>query len=448
MKDVIIEAGQKLGKYLREELDGRVTLAHVKKICAIATDILPGERYEQARGLLILCQKYHLLENYSESSFDRETRVKEITHTLVDRAMLAKSFALNAAALVVIICEGTLDAESFAKRLMEGETQKTEAPTPIPTQPQAQPQNNQPQTVQPTQTVPRTPTPTTPEAVKGAPLQTTPKQPTQPQKPNNPSDFYIVDGVLKAYRGHDSDVVIPDTVEGIAGKAFENCKFLKSVVVPNSVTSIGSGAFYGCSSLESITIPFVGNALKKPDDSEHKTFGFIFGTSNYGGAESIKQFQSAWYSIVYYVPKSLKHVTVTGGYMLDGAFDDCKNIETITFTPESDNLRVGINMFRWCKSLRSFTIPAGVQHIGTSAFTSCGSLKEMVVPSSVKFIGDKAFEYCYELEKVTIPKSVEEIGNDAFASCPKLTIYKEGGLKPWEIFGTKWNPNRRPVKKI
>lgn len=469
MKDIIIEAGRKLGKYLREELDGRVTLAHVKKICAIATDILPGERYEQARGLLSLCQKYHLLENYSESSFDRETRVKEITHTLVDRAMLAKSFALNAAALVVIICEGTPDAESFAKRVLEGETEKAVAPTPVP-------RESQPiQTTQPNR----------------------PTQPTPPPRPNNPTDFYIVNGVLKAYRGRDAHVVVPSNVKAIAGKAFADCRFLKSVVVPNSVKSIGSAAFTGCSSLESITLPFVGAEIKRSHDNYQKPFGFIFGTSNYEGAEYTKQWYYGYYEYtesVYYVPQSLKHVTITGGYMLDGAFYDCNNIVSIKFTPEEvTGLPAG--MFFGCKSLETYDVPKNIKYIGRICFAYCyaldnifipegitilseGSIKycdnlknitlpsslkiiadgalqncrglvELTIPDGVTEIGEYAFYYCDNLERVTIPKSVKKIGDGAFENCEKLTIYKAGGLNIFEkIFGTKWNPNKRPVEKV
>ncbi len=462
----------------------------------MATDVLPGERYEQARGLLTLCQKYHLLENYSESSFDRETRAKEIVHTLVDRAMLAKGFARYAAALVMIICEGSAEAEEFANTLLEEQTegQNSDTVTPVPPKQQTQNQTTpKEQFAQPQNLTPQVTT-STPEAQKGMPQQSTqPQVSTQPQKPNNPSDFYIVDGVLKAYRGRDAHVVVPSNVKAIAGKAFQDCRFLKSVVVPKNVKSIASGAFAGCSSLESITLPFVGAEMKRSHENYQKPLGFIFGTSKFDDAMCITQHYYGSFS-TYYVPESLKHVTVTGGYMLAGAFDGCKNIETITFTPEKDNYQIGYYMFRNCESLKTFDIPTGIKKIGRyafencyelqsitipqdvdeidcqtfcgckslttvtlpsgiktiaySAFRSCDKLKEMEIPAGTTFIGDEAFKFCPELEKVTIPKSVEKIGKDAFASCPKLTIYKEGGLKPWEIFGTKWNPNRRPVKKI
>lgn len=90
------------------------------------------------------------------------------------------------------------------------------------------------------------------------------------------SDFVIVCGVVKEYRGESRNIVIPEGVVGIDSgifkympvksivipksmtnigyKVFEHCA-LKSLAIPESVTSIGTYAFEYCVSLESITIP-------------------------------------------------------------------------------------------------------------------------------------------------------------------------------------------------
>ena len=462
MKDIIIEAGLKLRKYLTEELDGRVTQLNTKRLNAVATDLLPGERYAHIRLFMELCERHHLLTRYAESDLERDARVGDIVNILKEKALITGEPARCCAALVIVICEGTQDAQDYARSLFEVQTQPTiVTPTPVP-------QKSQPQT----QTTP-------------------PTQPTQPQKPNTLADFDIVDGVLKAYRGSDAHVVVPSSVKEIAAKAFADCTFLKSVVVPNSVKVMGSAVFTGCSSLDSITLPFVGAEMKRDSDTGIKPFGFIFGTRKYYRSISVTQN----YFGTYYIPESLKHVTVTGGYMLNSAFDGCRNIETITFTPEKNNDEVAYWMFRQCESLQSFDIPDGTKQIITAAFSGChtlqtitipegveriypfafdecrslttitlpssiktieerafygcNKLKEIEIPAGTTSIGEKAFENCTELEKVTIPQSVVEIGKDAFASCPKITIYKEGGLKPLELLlGTKWNPDRRPVKKI
>ena len=62
------------------------------------------------------------------------------------------------------------------------------------------------------------------------------------------------------YKGSDTSVTIPDTIDGrkvtsIGGYAFRDCTSLTSVTIPDSVTSIEQYAFRDCTSLTSVTIP-------------------------------------------------------------------------------------------------------------------------------------------------------------------------------------------------
>lgn len=67
---------------------------------------------------------------------------------------------------------------------------------------------------------------------------------------DNGSDFLIVgDGILLAYRGDDSTVVIPDNVRQIGAEAFRDCDSLQRVQIPDSVEIIGEAAFAGCGNL-------------------------------------------------------------------------------------------------------------------------------------------------------------------------------------------------------
>ena len=67
--------------------------------------------------------------------------------------------------------------------------------------------------------------------------------------------------VITGYRGSDTDIRIPETINGvkvavISDCAFEGCESLTSVIIPeNSVYSIGDEAFKNCDSLTSVTIP-------------------------------------------------------------------------------------------------------------------------------------------------------------------------------------------------
>jgi len=68
-------------------------------------------------------------------------------------------------------------------------------------------------------------------------------------------DFEIENGVLVKYHGLDAHVVIPENVEKIGKRAFEDCTCMKSVTIPENVRYILDRAFRNCKGLTEITIP-------------------------------------------------------------------------------------------------------------------------------------------------------------------------------------------------
>ncbi len=67
------------------------------------------------------------------------------------------------------------------------------------------------------------------------------------------SDFVVEDGILTAYTGTASKVVIPGNVHSIGEGVFEGNTAITSVSFPNHITSIGMRAFYGCTNLQEST---------------------------------------------------------------------------------------------------------------------------------------------------------------------------------------------------
>ena len=493
MKDIIIEAGRKLGKYLREELDGRVTQLNTKRLNAAATDLLPGDRYAHVRLFMERCERYHLLVKYAESDLERDARVGDIVHTLKEKELMTEESGRYCAALVIAICEGTPDAEIYAKSLFEVKAQSTPVtPTPVP-------QNTQPQMAQP-----QRPT---------QPIQ--PPRPPQNLRPNDPFEFKMDGSRLVKYIGNSDTVVIPNGVAVIGEEAFRDCECIKSVVIPCGVRKIGSSsfswcknlnsvvisegvatissyAFNGCVSLESIHIPASVTVI------ENWAFGNCEGLSLLTVAEGNKVYHSSGNCIINTSNKRLRvgcknsiipsdgSVTIIG----KGAFSNCTehvsipnsvtkiehqafygctglvsisipnsviSIEKMAFSnctglasisiPNSV-IRIEGDTFYRCSSLESVTIPDSVVFIGNSAFSKCTGIKSVDIPESVTEIGLWAFADCVELNEVRIRARNVNIGEGAFLRCGKLTIYKSGGLKLSEIFGTKWNPDRRPVKRL
>lgn len=295
---------------------------------------------------------------------------------------------------------------------------------------------------------------------------------------------------IVGYNGVETKVIIPSEWKGsavtiIAQEAFKNCNELTSVTIGNGVTRIGSYAFYyctgltsviisdsvtsigysvfsGCGSLVEITLPFVGGSVKTETDTYQYPLGYIFGKGSYVGGVATEQ----WYYgnstssktlDTYYIPSSLKFVTITGGNILYGAFYNCTRLTIVTVGARVTS--IGPYAFSYCRGLTSIVVKEGnskyisknnclidistetlidgcqtsviptdgsVTNIGMAAFRGCSGLISITIPDSVKSIGWYAFEGCSGLTSITIPDSVTSIDAFAFNGCTGLTSVKIG----------------------
>lgn len=199
-------------------------------------------------------------------------------------------------------------------------------------------------------------------------------------------------------------ISLGDNITEIGAYAFSNCTGITEITVPDSVTAIGEAAFNGCSSLKEMTIPFIGEYAEGPEPSsygignERTLFGYIFGSEIYDGGYRIGQiYNTRWECAIYYIPKSLRKVTVTGGQLYYGSFNSCEKIKQIILEDGVSTIskKDGVaKIFDGCRSLESCRLPGGIQELGDAFFTGCASLSSVEIPASVTNIHSKAFTNC------------------------------------------------------
>ena len=130
--------------------------------------------------------------------------------------------------------------------------------------------------------------------------------------------------------------------------------------------------------------------------------------------------------------QSLKSVCIpeTVTYIGNSAFQDCKNLGSVTFLGAPYTITVGNNAFQNCPKLKTINLPAA-KTIGNFAFDGCTSLEKMVLEYGTESIGEYCFRGCSSLTLIEIPDSVTYIGNGVFGGERKgeLTIRCVQGSK-------------------
>ena len=302
-----------------------------------------------------------------------------------------------------------------------------------------------------------------------------------------------------------TSITLPNSIVEIDVSTFKGCTSLTSITIPNSVTRIGDDAFYKCSSLTSIqfngTIEQWDN-ISKEEDWNYNTGNYTIyctdgeitkdGTVTYyevasKGLEFALNADGESYSVTgigtctdvrLIIPSTYNNLPVTsiGAYAFKNGFDlysatipasvqninecafeDCLNLEIVTFLEESRLEAIGDGAFAHCISLHNITIPAGVTTFGDEIFYDCESLKyneynnglflgnednpylvlmkvtdksltSYSIPEKTVAIQSKVFDECSSLTRVEIPASVTTIAWGAFYRCTVLesVIFAEG----------------------
>lgn len=232
-----------------------------------------------------------------------------------------------------------------------------------------------------------------------------------------------------------AEVVFSDELKEIGESAFENTA-ITNIELGAEIKTIGSKAFYWNHHLTNITIPqsikYIGenafylyfannttiNYLGNIEDWCRISFGnnafpdFYNSQNNKNtliiDGESIKDELTIPDTIVEIKDFSfqywywLKTVKIPEGVISigEGAFNSCRNLETIKFEKNSKLSIIGKYAFFNCVGLSRIILPDNVEIIGESAFYGCNSLTSIVIGDSVSSIGFQAFDYCHKLMSI------------------------------------------------
>jgi len=282
------------------------------------------------------------------------------------------------------------------------------------------------------------------------------------------ADFLIEDGVLVAYLGENSQVVItPEMgVTAIGPGAFQNRTDILSVTIPDTVTTIGNYAFDGCTGLTAAELPdtvtSIGNYafrncvgltgdLKISDFVKTLGAGAYYGCSGFNGELILPEGITSISNYTFYNCTGLtgtltlpSSVTSIGNYAfykcsgftgtLDlsekitsigtGAFYGCKGFTGELVIPTSVTT-ISSSAFSGCSGFQgTLRLPNSITSVGSSAFSNCtGFTGDLVIPDLVATINDSAFSGCTGFDgMLTFPAGITTIGNYAFSGCSSITV--------------------------
>lgn len=260
-------------------------------------------------------------------------------------------------------------------------------------------------------------------------------------------EFVVVNGKLIGYKGTDTEVILPDTVNVIGTEAFRGLTTITSLVIPESVTEIEAYAFEGCTALASVTVgtnvvtvgdyAFDGTAWLNAFTSE---FVVVNGTLIcYNGTASDVTLPTDVTAIsagVFADDTTIASISFNGEVAIgasafkDSALASVSGAEYISSacadsfdgTPYGTSLLnngylvVNGTLVAYNGSDTDIVIPANVTRVEQSAFAGNANIVSVsfaLVEASLT-IDAYAFENCTKLSSVTLSENIEKIGKRAF----------------------------------
>ena len=239
------------------------------------------------------------------------------------------------------------------------------------------------------------------------------------------------------------EVIVPESVATLRGRAFSFCGNLKSVHLSNNISKIVAETFDGCGKLEEINVPdmvpdlpsglfkdcplksiHIGKSLSEVDRrdfflgelvSDRMTGGFIRTCA----VESIS------------IDPENKNIKSVGSMILS---HDGKILQAMLGGESDCEIPNGVEIvadyaFYYQGFLKKVSFPESLRIIGNYAFYNVTGLKSVTFSRGLKIIGSRAFEFCVNIIVLDLPEGLEEIYREAFLQTGIRSITIPNSLK-------------------
>ena len=226
-------------------------------------------------------------------------------------------------------------------------------------------------------------------------------------------------GIIKAYLGNETNITVPDIVNGITPtelgeNIFKNSN-IESIVLPDTVTTIGDNAFYN-SNLKSITANGIQNLNKGSFYGCEQLAEINFPDLRYIGTESLFGCKLLTQDLELSLVEWVADQGLAGTYFKTINLPECTKVGASAFEGSAAQeivlkkaTSIGSTAFRNCANLETIYIPKSTNFSGCEG---CTNLKTVFAPMATGIttdISSNATIYCSdELRSVSFPKAFAE----------------------------------------
>lgn len=248
-----------------------------------------------------------------------------------------------------------------------------------------------------------------------------------------------------AYTGVDTEITIPDTLDGYTVKTIWNFAFsgdeITSVAIPATVEYFEASAFTNCPNLQTVTVAEDNQMLCSVDSIIYTKdmLSILFyppakDTEDFVIPDGVSDVSCQFSNCL-----KLRSITIPASVEFFSSYEiyGCTNLSDINVSDGNlnyssedgvlfDKNKIELIYYPQGKAGDSYTVPNGVEYIGFKAFNACPTLSSLTIPDTVTSIGSEALYDCSNLTEIKFSACLEEIGSDALDGTAWLENQPDG----------------------